>query len=185
MKKQDIINNKESLLEELRKYLPTFNIVQLVGSSLFFDGHDLDLIAIIDSKSQEALRFKWNDCNVEVFLYTLEERNSRSNGKLAFGFDLDPWKVTIYGDSSVLIIHDVLVDKQLRVDVLERYRRRLFERDNPHEKTLWNFLAFYYYLKNKNVEFTVEQMETLQKAHNGLLDHKDYQSYYYELKKEE
>lgn len=186
---------KALVLLDIEKHgISPYNIVCVLrfGSSLYVKHpDDYDFKVFLKKKtadSQSIIDSSLIFGKVQYILITPHEWNDMLNlrGQCCIA-GVDDMEV-IYGDASSIRKYNVIEDKDVQKYVLNIYDYFFFNCTEPDyylgEKRLWNFLVFYYKMKNHSNKLTRHQLKMVSKAHDLKFDKEKFRPLFEKLKEE-
>lgn len=190
-----------TFVSKLKKELASIGIVELNiqcmllgGSALYLENaNDIDVKVIVrkyNPKAETARNFSINGKKVDCNFYTFKDWGNVCNYKKAYFIVESPDMVCLCGDDSEFCRHDVTKEPTKAKHVLEVYDKSLFNWSKEGSKgypkmdgkRLWNFLLFYYKMKNGSNAIDEVQLAEIAKAHDGKKKADDCRPLFEELK---
>lgn len=179
-----LINNEtfvNQLIDNITSIgVPKTNIsaMFLVGSALYLSNpNDVDVKVIVKNynpKAEVSRNFVINGIKVQAHYYRFRDWARVKDWKVANFIAESEDMILIYGDDSRFVRYDVTTDKANQEYILDIYDKYLFNYNPDNKKTyqfkekrVWNFMLFYFKVKNASNELTSLQLEELNNVHQN------------------
>lgn len=165
------------------------------GSSLYLDNYDdIDfkiMVKHINPNADIGRQFDVKGHKVDCTYYTFKDwAKVGEYMKVIYFITESPDMICIYGSDKNFVRHNVVKNKKLALKVLDNYEKCLFDYKEGYQlhgyhqmppKRLWNFLVFYYKLKNGRNRIYSRQLQQIKLAHDLKLSVEDCKGKFHEL----